>query len=259
MFSNLKNCRQLCATAQASLLLHAGLKAFFTTPQLSVKDKVANSLALGTSPIVRALIDPEGGMRDIRALDNISFADWFKSHGGSQGSIERMWDPIGAPLAIAGVCTLHTASRRRALPYASADHQMPTRAVCRWCLLPRSACCCNDGADERLVAGKLDSAELLRHAGQTLTLNSVGAAYALGFLDCKDISARCMLTIFQFFATKTDASKLRMLSGSPKERLLQPIMDYIEARGGRFHIRWGCRCGGPQPCARMAFSQTSMD
>ena len=58
---------------------------------------MANSLALGTSPIVRALIDPEGGMRDIRALDNISFADWFKSHGGSQGSIDRMWDPIGAP------------------------------------------------------------------------------------------------------------------------------------------------------------------
>lgn len=51
-----------------------------------------------------------------------------------------------------------------------------------------------------------------------------------------------MLTIFQFFATKTDASKLRMLSGSPKERLLQPIIDYIEARGGKFHIRWGCRC-----------------
>ena len=78
------------------LLWHAGLKAFFTTPQLSVKDKVANSLALGTSPIVRALIDPEGGMRDIRSLDNISFADWFKRHGGSQGSIDRMWDPIGA-------------------------------------------------------------------------------------------------------------------------------------------------------------------
>jgi hypothetical protein len=40
-------------------------------------------------------------------------------------------------------------------------------------------------------------------------------AYALGFLDCNDISARCMLTIFQFFATKTDASVLRMLNGSP--------------------------------------------
>lgn len=75
--------------------VRAGLKAFFTTPQLSVGDKVANSLALGTSPIVRALFDPEGGMNDIRKLDNISFTDWFKGHGGSQGSIDRMWDPIG--------------------------------------------------------------------------------------------------------------------------------------------------------------------
>lgn len=39
------------------------------------------------------------------------------------------------------------------------------------------------------------------------------AAYALGFLNCDDISARCMLSIFQFFATKTDASALRMLNG----------------------------------------------
>ena len=52
---------------------------------------MANSLALGTSPIVRALIDPEGGMRDVRALDAISFTDWFKGHGGSQASIDRMW------------------------------------------------------------------------------------------------------------------------------------------------------------------------
>jgi zeta-carotene desaturase len=51
-----------------------------------------------------------------------------------------------------------------------------------------------------------------------------------------------MLTIFQFFATKTDASKLRMLSGSPAERLLKPITDYVEEKGGRLHIRWGCRC-----------------
>lgn len=74
----------------------AGLKAFFTTPQLTAGDKVANALALGTSPIVRALVDPEGGMRDIRNLDNVSFADWFKSHGGSEQSIKKMWDPIGA-------------------------------------------------------------------------------------------------------------------------------------------------------------------
>lgn len=54
-----------------------------------------------------------------------------------------------------------------------------------------------------------------------------------------------MLTIFQFFATKTDASKLRMLNGSPAERLLKPITDSVEAQGGRLHIRWGCRCFFP--------------
>lgn len=62
----------------------------------------------------------------------VSFSDWFISHGGSRASITRMWDPI---------------------------------------------------------------------------------AYALGFIDCDNISARCMLTIFQFFATKTEASVLRMLAG----------------------------------------------
>lgn len=51
-----------------------------------------------------------------------------------------------------------------------------------------------------------------------------------------------MLSIFQFFATKTDASALRMLNGSPAERLLKPIADYITAKGGRIHTRWGCRC-----------------
>ncbi len=60
--------------------------------------QAANSLALGTSPIVRALVDPEGGMRSVRALDNVSFTDWFKSHGGSEGSIRRMWDPIAYAL-----------------------------------------------------------------------------------------------------------------------------------------------------------------
>ena len=30
-------------------------------------------------------------MRDVRALDSVSFTDWFKSHGGSQGSIDKMW------------------------------------------------------------------------------------------------------------------------------------------------------------------------
>lgn len=133
-----------------------GLKAFFTTSQLSLPDKVQNAIALGTSPIVRGLVDFDGAMQTIRELDRISFADWFRSHGGSNGSIKRMWNPI---------------------------------------------------------------------------------AYALGFIDCENISARCMLTIFQLFAARTEASVLRMLEGSPYEYLHKPIIDYLEARGGKIYTR----------------------
>jgi zeta-carotene desaturase len=133
-----------------------GLKAFFTTSQLSAFDKLANSLALGTSPIVRGLVDFEGAMHTIRQLDSISFADWFRSHGGNNGSLKKMWNPI---------------------------------------------------------------------------------AYALGFIDTENISARCMLTIFQFFAAKTEASVLRMLAGSPDEYLHKPIRNYLEARGVKIHTR----------------------
>ena len=132
-----------------------GLKAFFTTPQLNWIDKLRNALALGTSPIVRGLIDYEGAMKIIRSLDSISFQQWFLNHGGSLNSIERMWNPI---------------------------------------------------------------------------------AYALGFIDCEDISARCMLTIFMMFASKTEASKLNLLKGSPHKWLTKPILDYIERRGGRLHL-----------------------
>ena len=133
-----------------------GLKAFFTTPQLDWIDKLRNALALGTSPIVRGLIDYEGAMKVIRDLDRISFQQWFLGHGGSEKSIRRMWNPI---------------------------------------------------------------------------------AYALGFIDCEAISARCMLTIFMMFAAKTEASKLNLLKGSPHRWLTGPILAYIEARGGRLHLR----------------------
>lgn len=133
-----------------------GLKAFFTTSQLSAVDKLANSLALGTSPIVRGLVDFEGAMNSIRELDKISFADWFRQHGGNNGSLKKMWNPI---------------------------------------------------------------------------------AYALGFIDTENISARCMLTIFQFFAAKTEASVLRMLEGSPDEYLHKPIVNYLEARGAKIYTR----------------------
>lgn len=63
-------------------------------------------------------------------------------------------------------------------------------------------------------------------------------AYALGFIDCDNISARCMLTIFALFATKTEASLLRMLKGSPDVYLSGPIRKYITDRGGRYNFRY---------------------
>ena len=65
-------------------------------------------------------------------------------------------------------------------------------------------------------------------------------AYALGFIDCDNISARCMLTIFTLFAIKTEASLLRMLNGSPDVRLSGPISKYITDRGGRWGSTFLC-------------------
>lgn len=75
-----------------------GLKAFFTTGQLTIQDKLQNAIALGTSPIVPGLINYDVAMKMIRALDDVSFADWFRSHGGSQNSLKKMWDPIALAL-----------------------------------------------------------------------------------------------------------------------------------------------------------------
>ncbi|WOL04236.1 zeta-carotene desaturase [Canna indica] len=137
-----------------------GIRAFLTTSQLKLYDKARNAVALALSPVVRALVDPDGALQEIRDLDDISFSDWFLSKGGTRASIQRMWDPV---------------------------------------------------------------------------------AYALGFIDCDNISARCMLTIFALFATKTEASLLRMLKGSPDVYLSGPIRKHIMDKGGRFHLRWGCR------------------
>jgi zeta-carotene desaturase len=75
-----------------------GLKAFFTTGQLTLQDKLQNAIALGTSPVVPGLVSYDVAMKWIRSLDKVSFADWFRSHGGSQNSLKRMWDPIALAL-----------------------------------------------------------------------------------------------------------------------------------------------------------------
>jgi len=143
----------------------SGLQAFARTEQLGVSDKLANALRLGTSPIVRALVDFDGGMDMVRELDDITFTEWFTQlegpfPGSARGSIDRMWDPI---------------------------------------------------------------------------------AYALGFIDCDHISARCMLTIFMLFAIRTEASVLRMLEGSPQTYLHDPILKYLDDRGVKVNLRAAVR------------------
>ncbi|KAH9302426.1 hypothetical protein KI387_014009, partial [Taxus chinensis] len=72
-----------------------GIKAFLTTNQLLNFDKAANALALATSPVVRALIDPDGAMEDIRKLDGgkgeavCAIATWLSPH-----ILDRVEDPM---------------------------------------------------------------------------------------------------------------------------------------------------------------------
>mmetsp|Transcript_5906 Transcript_5906/g.8392 ORF Transcript_5906/g.8392 Transcript_5906/m.8392 type:complete len:595 (-) Transcript_5906:55-1839(-) len=138
----------------------SGLRSFALTEQLEWGDKYHNAVRLALSPIVRALVDFDGGMDMVRELDDISFTQWFQKFGGSRGSLDRMWDAI---------------------------------------------------------------------------------AYALGFVDCDNISARCMLTIFMLFAIRTEASVLRMLDGSPQTGLHDPILKYLEDRDVKINLSTGVR------------------
>ena len=76
----------------------SGLQAFARTEQLGLEDKGHNALRLAISPIVRALIDFDGGMDMVRELDDITFTEWFTAFGGSRGSLDRMWDAIAYAL-----------------------------------------------------------------------------------------------------------------------------------------------------------------
>ena len=59
------------------LTLPSPLQAFFTTNQLTPKSILFNAIRLATSPVVKGVINFDAGMRDIRALDDISFYDWW--------------------------------------------------------------------------------------------------------------------------------------------------------------------------------------
>lgn len=83
----------------------------------------------------------------------------------------------------------------------------------------------------------IQSVQLTPTPAPALALSFRRAAYALGFLDCNDISARCMLTIFQFFATKTGTG-----TGGKKEN---PVLGVSWRGVGLVVLRWA-RVGGQE-------------
>lgn len=65
----------------------------------------------------------------------------------------------------------------------------------------------------------------------------VAASKALTFIDPDQVSATIVLTALNKFLQERYGSKVAFLDGSPTERLCQPIVDHIEARGGQVHLK----------------------
>ncbi|MCG9891987.1 MAG: 15-cis-phytoene desaturase [Thermosynechococcaceae cyanobacterium MS004] len=60
----------------------------------------------------------------------------------------------------------------------------------------------------------------------------IAASKALTFINPEDVSATIVLTAVNKFLRERYGSKIAFLDGSPTERLCQPMVDYITARGG---------------------------
>ena len=59
---------------------------------------------------------------------------------------------------------------------------------------------------------------------------------ALNFIDPDEISSTVVLTALNRFLQEKNGSKMAFLDGNPPERLCQPMVEHIEARGGEVHL-----------------------
>ncbi len=64
----------------------------------------------------------------------------------------------------------------------------------------------------------------------------IAMSKALNFIDPDEISATILLTALNRFLQEKNGSKMAFLDGSPTERLCQPMVDYITARGGEVRL-----------------------
>lgn len=65
----------------------------------------------------------------------------------------------------------------------------------------------------------------------------IAMSKALNFINPDEISATVILTALNRFLQETNGSQMAFLDGSPTERLCQPLVDYIEARGGEVRLK----------------------
>lgn len=64
----------------------------------------------------------------------------------------------------------------------------------------------------------------------------IAMAKALNFINPDEISATVVLTALNRFLQEKNGSKMAFLDGSPTERLCQPMVDYITAKGGEVRL-----------------------
>ncbi|KAL4443737.1 hypothetical protein ABPG75_011474 [Micractinium tetrahymenae] len=69
----------------------------------------------------------------------------------------------------------------------------------------------------------------------------IAMAKALNFIDPDELSMICVLIALNRFLQEKHGSKMAFLDGAPPERLCQPMVDYITARGGEVRMKAGVK------------------
>lgn len=69
----------------------------------------------------------------------------------------------------------------------------------------------------------------------------IAMAKALNFIDPDELSMICVLIALNRFLQERHGSKMAFLDGAPPERLCQPMVNYIEARGGEVRFKSGVK------------------
>ena len=192
-------------------------------------DKDGNHIEMGLHVFFGCYYNLFGIMKRVNAFQNLRLKEHshiFVNEGGGIGELDFRLGGIGAPINCLAAFA-RTEQLGLADKFANAV-ALATSPVVR-------ALFDFDGAlqDIRNLDNISFSEWFIGKGGSRGSINRMWdpIAYALGFMDCDNTSARCMLTIFQLFAVRTEASILRMLEGSPDEFLHKPIVKYLENRG----------------------------